>query len=61
MKVLNLTCSASGCERIGASLKIATRAEEARFDTRAELESKLKHNTTNEGIASSSRTLPSHY
>nr|CAN84124.1 hypothetical protein VITISV_035868 [Vitis vinifera] len=47
---------------IGASLKIATRPEEARFDTRARARARASSSIIPpmRGIASSSRTLPSH-
>ncbi|RVW12257.1 hypothetical protein CK203_114247 [Vitis vinifera] len=97
MKVLNLTCSASGCERnwsifenihskgeIGrmededshggaqddfvfdddnltwGDVARAAGAEEARFDTRARVRASSSIIPPTRGIASSSRTLPSH-
>ncbi|KAL6310869.1 hypothetical protein AAG906_027325 [Vitis piasezkii] len=45
---------------IGASLKIAAGAEEARFDTRARARASSSIIPPTRGIASSSRTLPSH-
>ncbi|RVX12554.1 hypothetical protein CK203_011557 [Vitis vinifera] len=68
MKILNLTCSASGCKRNWSIFENihrkrrnrATGAEEARFDTRARARTSSSIIPPTRGIASSSRTLPSH-